>query len=251
MALYADGSIRDVTALVTTWTSSRPEVAPVSSSGLVTGRRDGDVQIRAAYDGLEGSWQLYVTDFFQGASRLAGADEITGWVRELTPTWPVEVRDAVVEIVGGPQHGQTTVTNSEGFFRLTGLTAPGFDVVVRQSGYTPARFHVDELGRDYSSQAVLTLAPGMMSAMVEGRVCQPRATISAEFTPALPGPIRITRFLGDAYNVTLYANGVLIDKCVCGFKNYQAAAGVAYELRIGGKCDYGAPDGGVIFLRPR
>jgi uncharacterized protein YjdB len=53
-ATYTDGTTADVTSSVT-WTSSRPRIATVSSTGLVTGVRAGTVTITASYGGHTGT----------------------------------------------------------------------------------------------------------------------------------------------------------------------------------------------------
>lgn len=74
--IYADGSSKDLTPVVT-WTSSSPSVASVSSSGVVTGLLAGATTIRAAYSSVVGQSGLTVTapvgHFVQWSSGDAGA----------------------------------------------------------------------------------------------------------------------------------------------------------------------------------
>src|SRR4029453_14872702 len=59
---------------------------------------------------------------------------------------------AELEISSGARAGRKTIADPGGFFRIEGLQAPGFDVTVREAGYSSKRFHVSELGRDLSSE---------------------------------------------------------------------------------------------------
>jgi uncharacterized protein YjdB len=60
VAIHVDGSISDVTAQAT-WSSSRPSVATVSASGLVSALLTGETEISATYQGVVGSTHFTVT----------------------------------------------------------------------------------------------------------------------------------------------------------------------------------------------
>ena len=59
MASYSDGSSREVSAQAT-WSSSRPSVASVSASGLVTAATLGTTDVSATYQGQTGRQSLSV-----------------------------------------------------------------------------------------------------------------------------------------------------------------------------------------------
>jgi hypothetical protein len=59
-AMYSDGSTKDVTAS-STWSSSDPTIATVSSTGLVTGVGDGTAAITASYLTMSSSDPVQIT----------------------------------------------------------------------------------------------------------------------------------------------------------------------------------------------
>jgi hypothetical protein len=69
-ALLSDGSEQDITALVE-WISANPDVATVTSSGLVTGVGAGDGRIRASYAATAAEWALSVV-------KASGPDDSPG-----------------------------------------------------------------------------------------------------------------------------------------------------------------------------
>ncbi|MCU6711566.1 DUF4838 domain-containing protein [Paenibacillus sp. J5C_2022] len=61
MAAYSDDSTEDVTSGVA-YTSSNPEVAEVSASGIVTAKAPGTTTIAATYEGMTDSYELIVEE---------------------------------------------------------------------------------------------------------------------------------------------------------------------------------------------
>jgi hypothetical protein len=245
-ATYSDGSIKDVTSAVTSWKSSNPAIAPISITGLVKGLSPGNVEITAAYAGMEASWGLYV---FQSEFRPPAADEVTGFVTELTGLGPIDLWRADVEVIGGDANGRVVQTNTGGLFRITGLLAAGFDLVVRMRGYVSARVHVAELGRELAVN--LSPAPGVVSDILEGDVCWPTRTISRVFRPATSGFLRITGARYQSTTKYFYGDGVLVTDHVFDNQDIELTPGVRYELRVTGSCDYNpSATVRVSFLRP-
>jgi hypothetical protein len=244
-----DGSIRDVTAWAKDWKSSKPNIASVSDKGIVRGLAVGDFDISASYQGILATWGLYVPE---NVYRPAGGDEITGTVREITINGEVEVWNAEVEIVGGPDSGRKTRTNTGGLFRFTGLQAAGFEVVIRDAGYSQKRFRVDQLGVDVSAETIVTPAPTMVSEVLEGPVCYPTRTVTKTFTPSNPGILRITSARYQSTLRDLYEDGVLIERSLSNNRDVPIRAGARYELRVTGSCDYNpGNDVRLTLLRPR
>lgn len=206
-ATYSDGTIKDVTSAVTSWKSSKPSIAPISSTGVVKGLAAGDFEITATYGGLETSWGLYVVE---SAFRPPAANEVTGFVREMTGLGPIDLWRAEVEVIGGANNGQKAETNTGALFRMSGLQAPGFDLIVRMRGYSPGRVHVTELGRELSIN--LWPAPGVISDILEGEVCWPTRRISRQFRPAAPGFLRITGARSQSTTRALYGDGALVNR---------------------------------------
>jgi hypothetical protein len=248
-ATYSDGSHRDVTSAATSWRSSNPNVATISDKGVVRGLAEGKFEISASYEGLQATWGMYVE---VNPYRDAAADEVIGYVRELTANGEVYIWRAEVEVVGGASNGRKVLTDTGGLFRIGGLQAPGFDLVIREAGYSSNRFRVTELGRDVSASTIMKPAPMMISDVLEGPVCWPTRTISTTFRPTAQGFLRITssRFVSTFRQV--YENGILIDRHLFNNTDVPTRAGATYELRVTGNCDYNpSTNVRLTYLRPR
>jgi hypothetical protein len=251
-ALYSDDSVKDISTLAT-WRSSNPAVAPISSTGIVNPLAPGAVVITASYGGLEASLNCHVV---QDPARPPAANEIMGYVSEFIPRLtPISLDGAEVEIIGGSANGRTVHTGAAGLFRIGGLQAPGFDLIVRMRGYTSAGVHVGSLGRRLDIN--LAPAPGMVRDVLQGDVCLPTRTISRTFRPQAPAFLRVST--GHRTVPSLYANGILVKADL--FRNslnqdIELSAGVTYELRATGYCVVDVEDspltpaGYVSFLRP-
>jgi len=245
-ATYADGSIKDITGAVTSWASSNPSIAPISKSGVLTGFAPGAVDISATFAGFRATWDLHV---FQSVFRPPALDTLTGYVREQTALGIVEVPDADVEVVGGTANGRVVRAISGGFFRIEGLEAARFELAVSRRGYERARLPVGELGREV--EVVLTPSPGVLSDVLQGEVCWPTRTITRTFTPATTGFLRITGARYQSAIRALYGDDVLVSSHVFNNQDIELRAGVKYELRVTGSCDYNpSPTVALTFLRP-
>jgi hypothetical protein len=246
-AIYSDGSRKDITPSMKSWTSSNPDVAPISGTGVVTGLKPGNFVVSASYAGREVTWAMYVA---QSPFRSPEANEVTGYVREVTSDGSVELWPVEVEVVGGPSDGLKVQTGTlSGHFRVSGLQAPGFELVLRRRGYTSARVYVSELGRELNIN--LTTAPGILHDRIEGEVCNPTRTISRSFTAVESGFMRITRSLVQHTTRALYVGSVLIQQDIGNNQDIELEAGVTYELRLTGRCgETLTPRGGIIMLRP-
>lgn len=240
-ATWADGKITDITPLVTTWRSSDEQVAQISSSGMVTGLTAGDTVLSISYRGLEDTWGFRVT---QSTFRPAAPDEISGYVDEITHFGPAHVHGAEAEY-----DGRKAVASS-GFYRISGLQTAGLDLFVRKAGYRTTRVTVGELGRELSP-VVLVPDPSMVSDFMEGEVCFPNRTISKSFTPNSRGVFRITSAWGASTIRALYANGVLFKSYIGNYSDEELSAGVHYEFRVTGSCDYSGGTLRLTFLRPQ
>jgi hypothetical protein len=135
------------------------------------------------------------------------------------------------------------------FFRIEGLEAAGFELVVSRRGYAPARASVGELGREV--EVFLAPAPGVLSDVLQGEVCWPTRTITRTFTPRTAGFLRITDARYQNAIRSLYGDDVLVNSYIFNNQDVELRAGVNYELRVTGSCDY-HPSATVAltFLRP-
>jgi hypothetical protein len=126
-ALYADGSTTDVTSTAA-WATSDAQVATVSSSGLVTGRASGTVEVSATYQGVSGARQIDIVIAPPITFTLSGT------VREVAPgNQPIV--GAIVRMLDG--RTPPVSTDTTGAFRFTAqpagrrlieITMPGFEV---------------------------------------------------------------------------------------------------------------------------
>jgi hypothetical protein len=244
--MYSDGSTRDITSFMKSWTSSNPEIATISATGVVTGLAPGKFRVSATYWGLEAAWEMHV---FQSPYRPPEPNEVTGRVRGANGEGSIEVWPAEVEVVSGPSVGRRVETIFGGFFRLDGLQSPDFDLMVRRRGYVTTRVHVAELGREMRID--LALAPGIMTDVVEGDVCNPTRTITRTFTPAERGFLRITGSLYQNTSRVLVVGSVVIQNDIPNNQDIELEAGVTYEIRLTGRCGESfITRGGVMMLRP-
>jgi hypothetical protein len=163
------------------------------------------------------------------------ADEVTGYLREMSGVGPIDLWPAEVEVIGGAANGRVAQTNTGGIFRLDGLPAAGFDLIARMRGYAPTRVRVDSLGRELNIN--LGPAPGMISDVLEGAVCLPTRTISRTFRPLAPGFLRVTAVRDGSVLLSLYANGIAVKPFYPLTAEVELNAGVTYDLRATGSCD--------------
>jgi hypothetical protein len=245
-ATYADGAIRDITGAVTSWTSSNPSIATISPTGVLTGFAPGVVDVSATFAGLRATWDLHVS---QSIFRPPGLDTLTGYVQEQTSIGSVEVPNASIEIIGGTSNGRVVQANLSGFFRIEGLQGAGFKLAITARGYTSALASVAELGTEVD--VAVTPAPGVLSDVLQGEVCYPTRTITRSFTPSVAGFLRITSARNQSSIRALYGDDVLLNAHLFNDQDVELRAGVRYDLRVTGSCDYGPATPLVLtLLRP-
>ena len=245
-ATYTDGSIKEITSAVTSWTSSNPSIATISQTGILTGFAPGTVDVSATFAGFRANWDLHVS---QSVTRPPGLDTLTGYIGEQTSIGLVEIPYANIEIVGGTANGRVVQANSSGFFRIEGLHAAGFKLAITKRGYASAFVSVAELGRELD--VTVMAAPGVLSDVLQGEVCYPTRTITRTFTPRVAGFLRITSSRNQSSTRAVYGDDVLIDSHVSNDEDVELRAGVRYELRVTGSCDYGPSRPLVLtLLRP-
>jgi len=125
-ARFSDGTTRIVTTAAN-WESSNTSVAIVSQTGLVTIVTTGNVDVRATYQGISGSFPL-----------LVGAPPprvtLQGVVWEIPPNQR-PLPGARVEIVGGPDAGKSAVADSTGKYKFGDLYAGLIILKTTLNGY--------------------------------------------------------------------------------------------------------------------
>jgi hypothetical protein len=150
MASMTDRTTRDVTALAQ-WDSSNPSLATVSA-GRVTVLGNGEVDVRATYQGVSGSLRLVVMPGTQTRVSLSGI------VREVPPTEHT-LAGVRVEIVDGADAGKFVMSDASGNYRFTGLVSGRISIAAKMTGYQP--WHVDQMNlmSDTQYDAWLVLIP--------------------------------------------------------------------------------------------
>jgi len=107
----ADGTSDDVTTRVT-WTSSKPEIASVAPTGMVTAVSDGTVSITATYQGISGTLKTTVSPLVVFA--IGGAVSEVGFGA---------IAGARVQVIDGPSSGSSAMTDAGGTFLLRDVRA--------------------------------------------------------------------------------------------------------------------------------
>ena len=154
-----DGTQLDATSKVI-WQSSDPNVATVSSTGLLAAGGPGDTEVTATFEQLRGTAHVMVSTPLPTPVR----NDISGVVHETEPTEGVPVAGATVGIhfVGCPacpHDNQTTTTDSSGGFTLPGIDTAGFTLVVTKPGYETTSYGIVMLPRDQHPRIALPRLP--------------------------------------------------------------------------------------------
>ena len=142
-AALSDGTTRDVTRTAA-WGTSDSQVAIVTSTGLVTVNRSGEVDVRAVFQGVTATDHLIVS--------LPVKFTLNGIVRENAPNGS-PVAGARVQIVGGP----FAYTDDQGWFTLRGVPSGRAIIEVTKDGY---QIWSDEIVIDHDNEVLgLVLHP--------------------------------------------------------------------------------------------
>ena len=145
MARMSDGRSQDVTQIAT-WASSNPQIATVSSTGDVTVVGNGELDVRATYQGVTGSQHLVVHTAFT----------LNGVVREIAPN-SRPLAGATVRILSGAY--PSAVTNDQGVFSVSGLPAGRLLIEITRNGYQVWESEFDVVDRDVQLLASLYPTP--------------------------------------------------------------------------------------------
>lgn len=119
-ARLVDGSLQDVTRSAT-WESSNT-LASISPSGYVTILGNGDVDLRATYQGVTGSAHTNAS--------LPQTFTLSGVVVEIAPTTR-PIAGARIQIIGGDH----AFSNDQGVFAISGVAAGRTLIEVSKDGY--------------------------------------------------------------------------------------------------------------------
>ena len=153
LRIYGNGVERDVTGLAT-WSTSDTNIATVNSVGFVTVLQDGQVAIRASYEGQ--TTFLIMRLEAGGLRRYYRA--LSGWVVDAETE--TKLPGVSVEFVAGANVGRTTQTGTDGAYQIYDLQPGTFTVRFSKVGYRSADYPFTLPGdRLVSLDARLTRSP--------------------------------------------------------------------------------------------
>jgi Carboxypeptidase regulatory-like domain len=149
----SNGVSRDVTGFAT-WSTSDTNIATVNSVGFVTVLQDGQVAIRASYQGE--STFLIMQVQAGGLRRYYRA--LSGWVVDAETE--TKLAGVSVAFVAGVNVGRTTQTGTDGAYQIYDLQPGTFTVRFSKAGYRSADYPFTLPGdRLVSLDARLTRSP--------------------------------------------------------------------------------------------
>jgi hypothetical protein len=149
-ARMSDGSTRDVTSSAR-WETSNAALATISSNGLLTVVGSGEVEARATYQSVMGTLKILVT-----RPTAATTFTLAGVVREVAPAAKL-VSNVRVVITAGADTGAFVVTDANGQFRFSSLSAGVIAMEATRDGYELWR--VANLDMDQDRVLDMTLYP--------------------------------------------------------------------------------------------
>jgi hypothetical protein len=122
--VLSNGISQDQT-LASQWNSSNSNVAPVSSTGLVTAVANGSATITATFQGVQGVRAVGVT--------LPTTFTLTGTLTDGTSRGILP--NINIQIVSGTNNGRSAVTDGGGNYTMSGLSAGTFTLSVSAVSY--------------------------------------------------------------------------------------------------------------------
>jgi len=120
-AIHSDGSVRNVTGQAQ-WTSLTSEILQVSSTGIATGKKGGEVVVTALFSGRSASAPVLVLP--KGTFRLAG------FIRESG----IGIADVTVALISGVGEGLTATSRIDGGYALYGVSGSTL-IQAKKEGY--------------------------------------------------------------------------------------------------------------------
>ena len=120
-AVKSDGSVENVTTQ-SQWSPPGASILEVNAAGLVTGKARGEQFVTARYASRTANARIFVVP--KGTYRLSGS------VKE--GSFPIT--NATVTVISGVEAGLTTISGSDGFYALYGVSGP-VQIQIRKDGY--------------------------------------------------------------------------------------------------------------------
>ena len=147
-ATFSDGTTRDVTTEAN-WTSADGQIASIAGPGYITGGGRGTAMIEARFGGHQARREMHVVP--------AGTFALKGRVNHRASR-DVPITGARIEVTSGTGTGLVSITNSEGFFSLFGVSG-STTLRVTRDGYSPVTHTV--VAADHQSITIeLSLSDG-------------------------------------------------------------------------------------------
>ncbi len=125
-ASFSDGTTQTVTSQAA-WATTNASVATVSSSGLATFLSAGDADLKATYRGTTGTSHVTVRPTGPPRFQLSGIIMESGTTHLLT--------GVTVTVADGPDAGRSTLSDANGAYTLTGLTAGPFTLRLTRTDF--------------------------------------------------------------------------------------------------------------------
>jgi len=148
-----NGVPRDVTGLAT-WSTSDTSIATVNSVGFVTVLQDGQVAIRASYQGES----AFLTMQVQAGGQRRYYRALSGWVVDADTE--TKLAGVSVTFIAGANAGRTTQTGPDGAYQIYDLQLGSFTMRFSKAGYRSADYDFTLPGdRFVSLDARLTRSP--------------------------------------------------------------------------------------------
>jgi len=154
-SLSADvkGSRRDVTGLAT-WSTSDTSIATVNSVGYVTVLQDGQVAVRASYQGDS----AFITMKVEAGGQRKYYRALSGWVVDADSE--TKLAGVSVAFVAGANAGRTGQTGTDGAYQIYDLQPGTFTVRFSKAGYRTREYEFTLPGdRFVSLDGRLTRSP--------------------------------------------------------------------------------------------
>ena len=153
LSVQTNGVSRDVTGLAT-WSTSDTTIATVNSVGFVTVLQNGQVAIRASYQGES----TFLTMQVEAGGLRRYYRALSGWVVDAETE--TKLAGVTVAFVAGANTGRTTQTGADGAYQIYDLQPGIFTVRFSRAGYRSADYPFTLSGdRLVSLDARLTRLP--------------------------------------------------------------------------------------------
>jgi|SRR5262245_41744815 len=152
-ARFADGTTRNVTTS-STWVSSNAAIATISAAGMLTIVSNGEVDVRADFQGTAASLHLVLSRPPDPRNHFA----LSGMVREVLPGTQV-LGNARIAITTGPDAGMAVTSDASGQFRFASVSATRVSLEATRDGFQLWRMTNLMIDKDTRIEVVMFPTP--------------------------------------------------------------------------------------------